>query len=95
MFAESRDYSVSIKISLRAGRLGFNSWQEQVFFLHYRVQNGFGARAASCALRAEVSYQRVKRTWCEVDHSLPSTAEIKKCVELYFHSPNTSSWHDT
>jgi hypothetical protein len=28
----------------------------------------------------------------EADHSPPSSAEVKKCVELYLHSPNTSSW---
>jgi hypothetical protein len=28
----------------------------------------------------------------EADHSPPSSAEVKKWVELYFHSPNTPSW---
>jgi hypothetical protein len=28
----------------------------------------------------------------EVDHSLPSSAEVKEWVELYLHSPNTPSW---
>jgi hypothetical protein len=28
----------------------------------------------------------------ETDHSPPSSAEIKVCVELYLHSPNTPSW---
>jgi hypothetical protein len=27
----------------------------------------------------------------EADHSPPSSVEVKKCVELYLHSPNTSS----
>jgi hypothetical protein len=34
----------------------------------------------------------VKRPGREADHSPPSSAEIKECVELYFHSPNTPSW---
>jgi hypothetical protein len=34
----------------------------------------------------------VKRPGCEADHSPPSSAEIKECVELYLHSPSTSSW---
>jgi Zn-dependent alcohol dehydrogenase len=34
----------------------------------------------------------VKRSVCEADHSPPSSAEVKECVELYFHSPNTPSW---
>jgi hypothetical protein len=28
----------------------------------------------------------------EIDHSPPSSAEVKENVELYLHSPNTSSW---
>jgi len=34
----------------------------------------------------------VKRPGREADHSPPSSAEVKECVELYFHSPNTSAW---
>jgi hypothetical protein len=29
----------------------------------------------------------VKWLWREADHSPPSTAEVKECVELYLHSP--------
>jgi hypothetical protein len=29
----------------------------------------------------------VKQLGCEADHSPPSSAEVKECVELYFHSP--------
>jgi hypothetical protein len=31
----------------------------------------------------------VKRPGREAGHSLPSSAEVKECVELYLHSPNT------
>jgi hypothetical protein len=34
----------------------------------------------------------VKRQGREADHSPPSRAEVKECVELYLHSPNTPSW---
>jgi hypothetical protein len=34
----------------------------------------------------------VKRLGREADHSPPSSAEVKECVELYNHSPNTPSW---
>jgi len=34
----------------------------------------------------------VKRPWREADHSPPSSAEIKECVELYLESTNTPSW---
>jgi hypothetical protein len=33
----------------------------------------------------------VKRPGCEADHSSPSSAEVKECVELYIYSPNTPS----
>jgi hypothetical protein len=36
----------------------------------------------------------VKRSVRETDHLPPSNAEVKKCVDLYRHSPNTSSWRD-
>jgi hypothetical protein len=32
-------------------------------------------------------YLGVKRPKREADHSPPSSAEFKECVELYFHSP--------
>jgi hypothetical protein len=34
----------------------------------------------------------IKRPGREADHSPPSSAEVKECVELYLHSPNTCSW---
>jgi hypothetical protein len=29
----------------------------------------------------------------EADHSHPSSAEVRECVDLYLHSSNMSSWH--
>jgi hypothetical protein len=34
----------------------------------------------------------VKLSGREADHSPLSSAEVKECVELYLHSPNTPSW---
>jgi hypothetical protein len=34
----------------------------------------------------------LKRLGRETDLSPPSSSEVKECVELYLHSPNTSSW---
>jgi hypothetical protein len=34
----------------------------------------------------------VKQPGREADHSSPSSAEVKECVNLYLHSPNTPSW---
>jgi hypothetical protein len=35
---------------------------------------------------------KVKRQVREADNSSPSSAEVKECVELYLHSPDTPSW---
>jgi hypothetical protein len=35
---------------------------------------------------------RIKQPGHEADHSAASSVEVKECVELYIHSPNTSSW---
>jgi hypothetical protein len=37
----------------------------------------------------------VMRPGCEADHSPSSSAEFKEWVELYLHSPNTTSCHGT
>jgi hypothetical protein len=37
-------------------------------------------------------YLGIKRPRREADHSHPSSAEVKECVELYIHASNTSSW---
>jgi hypothetical protein len=34
----------------------------------------------------------VKRPGREADQSHPCSAEVKECVDLYLHSPNTPSW---
>jgi len=34
----------------------------------------------------------VKRPGREADHSPPSSAEVKECIELYLHYRNTSPW---
>jgi len=40
------------------------------------------------------SFPGLKQPGRDADHSPPSSAEVEY-VELYFHSPNTPSWHDT
>jgi hypothetical protein len=62
------------------------------FSLHHRVQNGSGAHPASYRMHTKGSFTGVKRQEREADHSPPSSAEVKECVELYLHSPNTPSW---
>jgi len=36
----------------------------------------------------------VKQPGREADHSPPTSAEVKECVELYFPLTNTSPWRD-
>jgi hypothetical protein len=66
--------------------LGFDSWQEVGIFLFLTM-----SRMALESTQPPI--QGVKQLGCEVDHSPPSSAEVKECVELYLHSHNTPSWH--
>jgi hypothetical protein len=56
------------------------------FSLHHRLQTGCEAHAASYPMSTRGSLRGD-----EPDHSPPSSAEVRECVELYLH-PNTSSW---
>jgi hypothetical protein len=62
------------------------------FSLHHRVQNGSDAHLVSYPMGTSGSVPGVKLSGREADHSLPSSVEVKECVELYHHSPSTPSW---
>jgi len=49
------------------------------------VQTGLGAQLASCTMRTG-SVLGVKRPRSGVDHTPPSSAEVKERVELYIYS---------
>jgi hypothetical protein len=91
-----RDSSVGIALGYRLDDHGFRvrfPAGAGNFFLHHRAQNGSGAPTQpliQCVLGA--LSLRVKRPGREADHSPPSSAEVKECVELYLHSSNTPSW---
>jgi hypothetical protein len=51
------------------------------------VQTGCGAHPAYYQMGTGFLSLGVKRPEREADHSPPSSAEVKECVELYFHSP--------
>jgi len=55
------------------------------------VQTGSAAHPASCTMGTG-SFLGVKRPRRDVDHPLPSSAEVKDGVELYLYSPSGSSW---
>jgi hypothetical protein len=88
--------SVGIATRLRAGRSGF-----YVFY----SRRGLGiflfttaSRTALWPTQPPMQWVRgalspeVKWSGREADHSLPSSAEVKECVELYLHFPITPSW---
>jgi hypothetical protein len=62
------------------------------FSLHHRVQNGSGTHPASYPMGIGDLCLGIKLPGRECDHSSPSSDEVKKCEELYLHSPNTPSW---
>jgi hypothetical protein len=57
------------------------------FSLHHRVQNGSGAHPASYPMVTRGSFPGGKAAGREADHSPPSSAEVKECVELHLYSP--------
>jgi hypothetical protein len=70
--------------------LGFDSRRWLGIFLFFQTVSG--AHPASYSWVPGAFSLGLKRQRREADHSPPSSAEVKKCVELYLHSPNTPSW---
>jgi hypothetical protein len=62
------------------------------FFPHHRVQAALGPTQPPNRWPPGVLSLGVEQPGCEADHSPPPSAEVKECVELYLHSPNTPSW---
>jgi hypothetical protein len=62
------------------------------FSLHQSVQKGSGAHPASYPIGNSDFSLEIKQPRREAEHSPLSPAEVKECVELYLHSPNTISW---
>jgi hypothetical protein len=61
------------------------------FSLCHHVQNGSGAHPAPYPMGTRALSLGVKRPGREADHSPPSSAKFKECMELYLHSPNMLS----
>jgi len=80
----SRDSAVGIPTALRAGRSGDRIPVEARFSAS--VQTGPGAHPASYT-EGTGSFLGVKRPGRGVDHPPQLSAEVKKRVELYLHSP--------
>jgi hypothetical protein len=57
------------------------------FFLRHRLQTGSGAHPTSYTMGTGALSLGIKRPRRESDHSPPSSAEVKECLEQYLHSP--------
>jgi hypothetical protein len=89
---KSRDSSVGIVLGYglddRGSRVCFPAGAGN-FSLHLRFQNGSGAHPASYPVGTGGSFPGGKAAGPEADHSLPSNADVKECVELYLHFSST------
>jgi hypothetical protein len=91
---EGRGSSVSIMTRLRAGRPVFRvpaGAGKEYFVLQRPDQLWDPLNLLSNGYRGALS-SGVKRPGREANRSPPTRTEVKECVELYLHSPNTSSW---
>jgi hypothetical protein len=86
---KSWDNSVSITTGYGLDDLMIRVWFPKGignFSLWHCVQTGSGAHPASCPVDTGALSMRVKQPGHEADHSPPSNAKIKECLELYLHS---------
>jgi hypothetical protein len=83
--------SLGYRLDDRGSRVWFPARAGNVS-LHHCVQIGSGSHPASYPMGTKGSFPGVKRPGREADHSPPSSAEVKECVELYLQSHNTPSW---
>jgi hypothetical protein len=65
-------------------------------FLSYSMLGNFlfttEFRTALGPTQPPTQWVGIKRPEREADHSSPSSAEVRQCVELYLHSLNMPSW---
>jgi hypothetical protein len=75
------------------GVLGFDSRRElEIFLLPTASRPALGPTQHPIQWVPGALSLGVKPPGREADHSLPCSAEVKECVELYFHSPDALSW---
>jgi hypothetical protein len=91
----SRDSSVGIALGYglddRGSRVRFLAWAGN-FFSTTASRTNLGPTSLLSKWVTGALSLRVKRPGREVDHSSPSSAEVKDCVELYLHSHNALPW---
>jgi hypothetical protein len=75
------------------GVLGFDSLRGLGIFLFPTAsRTALGPTQPPVQWVPGILFLGVKRPGRKTDHSPPSSAKVKECVELYLHSPNTPSW---
>jgi hypothetical protein len=73
--------------------LGFDSrWGLRIFLFTTVSRMALGPTQPPIQWVPQALSLGAKRPGREADHSLPSSAEVKECVELCLHSPNMPSW---
>jgi hypothetical protein len=74
--------------------LGFDSrWGLEIFLFTTASRTALGPTQPPIQWVPGDLSLGVKRPERAADHCPPSSAEVKGCVELYLHSPDTPSWH--
>jgi len=93
-----REGSVQLQVSYCSmgwtiGILGFDSWWGLGIFLFTTAsKTALGPTHPPIQWLPGTLSLGVKRPRSDADHSPTSRDEVKECVELYLHSPNTPSW---
>jgi hypothetical protein len=62
------------------------------FSINHRVRTGSGTHPVSYPMGNMGFSLGIKQLGREADYSPSFSAEVKECVELYFHSSNTPLW---
>jgi hypothetical protein len=84
---------LQIPVSNYYGVLGFDSRRRLGIFLFTTVsRTALGPTQLPIKWVSGALSLGVKWSGLEADHSPPSSAPVKECVELYLQSPNTPSW---
>jgi hypothetical protein len=76
----------------RGSRVRFPGGGLEVFLFTTAFRTVLGPTQPPIQWVARALSLGLKRVGRDADHSPPSSAEIKECVELYLQYPNTSSW---
>jgi hypothetical protein len=80
------------RVSVSTNTDWFNRSQNSIARINNASRTAVGATQPPIQWVLRALSLGVKWPGCEADHSPPSSVEVKECVDLYLHSPNTPSW---